>query len=212
VAKERLKSPRVRLFVALDLPEPVLDRFVAWQEDTFADRRDLRLVPKYSIHVTLAFLGYQAERDAERIAEVAFGDGAAPFALRPTELVEVPPRRPRLYAVSLDDVGERLTGWQGALAGRLQEAGFYEPEKRPFWPHLTVARFKNTERHRTGGGARAGGRGGRGAGAPAAEPMPELPDELTEPFEAARLTLYQSTLKPQGAVYDPLARKPLGGG
>jgi 2'-5' RNA ligase len=213
VAKERLKSPRVRLFVALDLPEPVLDRLVEWQEEAFAERRDLRLVPKFSIHVTLAFLGYQAERDAERIAEVAFTDAGSPFELRPTELVEVPPRRPRLYAVSLEDPGEKLVAWQGGLAGRLEEASFYEPEKRPFWPHLTVARFKSTERHRggagRGGGARGGTRGGSGPAQPT--PMPELPEELTESFQAARLTLYQSTLKPQGAVYDPLARKALAG-
>ena len=33
VAKERLKSPRARLFVALDLPEDVRDGLAAWQRD-----------------------------------------------------------------------------------------------------------------------------------------------------------------------------------
>jgi 2'-5' RNA ligase len=158
------------------------------------------------MHVTLVFLGYQAEKDVDRIAELSFADGGGPFELRPTDLVEVPPRRPRLYALDLEDGGEALGKWQAGLAERLKEAQLYEPEKRPFWPHVTVARFKQTERHRTGGGARGGTR--RVARGPAAqpEPLPEFPEELSEPFKASRLTLYKSELRPQGAVYEPLAR------
>jgi RNA 2',3'-cyclic 3'-phosphodiesterase len=207
--KDRPKSPRLRLFVALELPDRFLDPLVSWREEAFGDRRELRLPSRYSLHVTLVFLGYQYERDVEKIAGASFSDGGAPFELKATEVSEVPPRRPRLYAVGLDDPGEKLTGWQAKLAERLQGAGYYEPEKRPFWPHITIARFKQTERHRTGGGARAGGRGRGPADQPA--PMPELPDELREPFETGRLTLYSSTLRPQGAEYDPLARVELGG-
>jgi 2'-5' RNA ligase len=204
--RERLKSPRLRLFVALDLPDPVLDRLTDWQKEAFGDRNDLRLTSRFSLHVTLVFLGYQAERDVERIAELAFSDGGGPFELKPTDLVEVPPRRPRLYALDLEDSGEALGKWQAGAAGRLKEAGLYEPEKRPFWPHVTIARFKQTERHRTGGGARGGSR--KAARGPAAQPAPtpEFPEELGETFKASRLTLYKSELRPQGAVYEPLAR------
>src|SRR6185503_8619541 len=112
------------------------------------------------------------------------------------DIAEVPPRRPRLYAIGMEDKGDALGKFQGAIAARLEEAGLYEPEKRPFWPHLTLARFKQTERHRTSGGPR--GRPDRpsgGSSAPAG-PLPEFPDELRKPFEATRLTLYKSTLKP----------------
>jgi 2'-5' RNA ligase len=85
-------------------------------------------------------------------------------------------------------------------------AGFYEREKRPFWPHLTIGRFKSTERHQRGARQPGGGRGGP-ARAESAEPLPDdLPDALRQPFDATRLTLYSSTLKPQGAVYEPLKR------
>jgi RNA 2',3'-cyclic 3'-phosphodiesterase len=206
MARERPGSPRLRMFVALELPDDLRERIVAWQEEAFGRRRDLRPVTRYSLHVTLVFLGYQAERDVERIAEVAFAQQAQPFGLTPEELVEVPPRRPRLYAIGMKDHDEALGRWQAGLAERLHEGGFYEPEKRPFWPHVTVARFKQTERHRTAGGARGGpGRGGRGPAEPGAG-APELPEELLAPFEANRLTLYRSTLKPQGAEYEPLKR------
>jgi 2'-5' RNA ligase len=210
--KERLKSPRIRLFVALELPDQFLDPLVSWREEAFANRRDLRLPSRYSLHVTLVFLGYQYERDVEKITEASFSDGGGlggeSFKLKATDVTEVPPRRPRLYAVGLDDSGDKLTAWQRKLAERLQGGGYYEPEKRPFWPHITIARFKQTERHRAGGGARGGSRGRAPVEQPV--PMPELPDELREPFAAGRLTLYKSTLRPQGAEYEPLARTELG--
>jgi 2'-5' RNA ligase len=36
------------------------------------------------------------------------------------------------------------------------------------------------------------------------EPL-QLPAELATPFSASRVTLFSSTLKPSGAVYEPLA-------
>jgi 2'-5' RNA ligase len=204
MTEDRLKSPRARMFVALDLPEEFLDGFVAWQEQAFGARRDLRLIPRFSLHVTLVFLGYQFERDIERIAETSFSERPEPFELRALEVVEVPPRRPRLYAVGLEDSGDALVGWQAGLSARLEAAGLYEPEKRPFWPHLTVGRFKKTERHQGGVRPRTGARARGPIDQP--EPLPELPDDLQQAFPAGRLTLYRSTLKPQGAVYDALSR------
>jgi 2'-5' RNA ligase len=39
--------------------------------------------------------------------------------------------------------------------------------------------------------------------------LPEDPPPPAEPFEARELTLYRSTLRPQGALYEPLARRTL---
>ena len=72
MAKERLKSPRARLFVALELPEEVRAQIVAWQARELADPA-LRPVRPESLHMTLVFLDYQAEKDLERIAEAALG-------------------------------------------------------------------------------------------------------------------------------------------
>jgi RNA 2',3'-cyclic 3'-phosphodiesterase len=204
---ERLKSPRVRLFVALDLPASYLDELTAWQQSELGERQDLRLLSRFSLHVTLVFLGYQAERDVERIAELAFAERPQAFALRATELLEVPPRRPRLYALALADEGDALVRWQTGLSERLREARLYEPEKRPFWPHVTIARFKREGTRRDGGVPR-GARGGRARGGPAAAagPLPELSEDLQVPFSADRLTLYRSTLRPQGAQYEALSR------
>jgi 2'-5' RNA ligase len=70
VAKQRLKSPRARLFVALDLPDEIRDGIVAWQRAELGDSA-LRPMRPEQLHVTLAFLGYHPEKRIERIAEAA---------------------------------------------------------------------------------------------------------------------------------------------
>ncbi len=188
---ERLKSPRLRLFVALDVPDSVLDSLVEWRERAFGDVPGARLLPRSSLHVTLVFLGYQYERDVDRIVRLCFDEPAGPFSLRPAEVTAVPPRRPRLYALGLDDEGGAVGAWQGRLSERLDAARLYEPESRPYWPHLTLARGK------------------RDHALPRLDKPPVLPEELTRPFVPASATLYRSTLSPRGATYDALARMAL---
>jgi 2'-5' RNA ligase len=143
-----------------------------------------------ALHLTLCFLGWRDEKHVPRIAEIAFAACAglrpAPLAARGVE--PVPPRRPRLFALDLADPLGAATTLQGAIAAALARARHYEPEARPFWPHVTLARVKR--------GARA---------APLEAPAPPA-----DQFEASEVTLYRSTLRPQGAIYEPLARARLG--
>lgn len=197
MAKERLKSPRARLFVALDLPDELREGVEAWGRDALVDPA-LRPVAPGSLHVTLAFLGQRPEEEIEDIAAVmAANDGPAPWV----ELLDPVPRPPRgrakLFALpALSPGAEAL---QEGLARGLEEAGFYEPEKRPFWPHVTVARVRSEA---------------RGSRRPAvvSEPPGKLPERLSEARICRRMTLYRSELKPTGARYVPLAHVELPGG
>jgi 2'-5' RNA ligase len=194
VAKERLKSPRARLFVALDLPDEVREGIVAWQRSELGDPA-LRPVKPESLHMTLVFLGYHPEKEIDRIAEAALVDAAAPeIRLEPYPVGVPRGKRPRLFA--LDAPSEGAVELQSPVERRLVEGRFYEPEKRPFWPHLTVARVKPEKR------------GGRKPALVERAPGP-LPEQLFRPFSALRLTLYRSHLRPQGAEYIPLAAKDL---
>jgi 2'-5' RNA ligase len=191
MAKERLKSPRVRLFVALDLPEPVRAGIVAWQRAELTDEA-LRVVPPQNIHITLAFLGYLPEKEVGEVAQVIHETEAAapPIELAP-QAVGKPRGRPRLLA--LEAVSEATIGLQADLETRLAAEHLYKPEKRPFWSHVTVARVRPEKR-----GSKRPARIERRPG--------ELPRPLCEPFRAVRITLYRSTLRPQGAEYAPLAQ------
>jgi RNA 2',3'-cyclic 3'-phosphodiesterase len=195
MAKERLKSPRARLFVALDLPDPVRDALAAWQAAALTDPA-LRPVRPEALHATLCFLDYRRERDIERIAGIVTGvePRSVEIALDP-EPVPVPRSRPRLFAVGGESPA--ASALQAELSDRLEAEHFYEPEERPFWTHVTVARVKSER----------GSRGGRRRGRPMrVESAPKsLPGELTEPLEAPRLALYRSILRPSGAEYVRLA-------
>jgi RNA 2',3'-cyclic 3'-phosphodiesterase len=196
MAKERAKSPRARMFVALDLPGPVREGIAAWGAEALADPA-LRPVVAESLHVTLAFLGYTPEKEVERIA-AAMGEAAGPAPLvglldpvaRPT------PRKARLFALPVVSPGCETI--QARLSELLAAARLGKPEKRPFWPHVTVARV------------RAEGRGSRRP-MRVERPPKELPADLSEVFLGVRMTLYRSVLQPQGARYVPLAQVELPG-
>jgi 2'-5' RNA ligase len=191
VAKERLKSPRARLFVALDLPQDVRAGVVDWQQTALADPA-LRIVRPEALHITLVFLGYQAEKDTKAIARTAFAtDADAPAVELATEPIGVPPgKRPRLIALGAHS--EETVALQAGVEERLVEAGFYEPEKRPFWPHLTVARVKpEAPKSRKPALIRT-------------QPHP-LPEHMFRFFRPTRLVLFRSHLRRTGAEYEPMA-------
>jgi len=196
VAEEQLKSPRARLFVALDLPDDLREGIDSWGREALLDPA-LRPVAAESLHVTLAFLGQRDEEEIEEIgAVVRENAGPAPWV----ELLDPeqrPPRgRARLFALPVLSPGAEAL--QAGLAQGLVAGGFYEPEKRPFWPHVTVARVRSE---------------GRGSRRPAvvSEPPGTLPKELSEARICRRMTLYRSELKPTGARYVPLAQAELPG-
>jgi 2'-5' RNA ligase len=196
VTKQRLKSPRARLFVALDLPDPAREGIVRWGEKALVDPA-LRPVPPESLHITLAFLGCRPEKEIEQIAEVVRESaGPAPWVeLR--DPVQRPPRgRARLYALPVVSPGTEVL--QAGVEQALLAEGFYEPEKRPFWPHVTVARVRSEA---------------RGSRRPAvvSDPPGKLPEGLSEAFLGVRLALYRSELQPTGARYVPLAQVELPG-
>src|SRR5215213_10390499 len=141
MVKERLKSPRARLFVALDLPDRVRDELAAWQQVALSDPA-LRPVRPEALHVTLCFLGYHPERDIERIAAIVTDVEPRPVEITlDAEPVPVPRARPRLFAVGGESPA--ASALQAELSDRLEAERFYEPEKRPFWTHVTVARTRS---------------------------------------------------------------------
>jgi 2'-5' RNA ligase len=197
VAKERLKSPRARLFVALDLPDDVRAGLEAWQARELADEA-LRPVAPQALHVTLCFLAYHPEKKIDEIAAIVTGIEPRPVRLMlEPEPKPLPKGRPRLFAVGAES--EAAIALQHELSDALEARSFYEPEKREFWPHITVARVRSEKR------SRSGGRRGRGKPRQVAETPSSLPTELLRPFSAPRVALYRSHLRPTGADYVRLA-------
>ncbi len=176
---------RIRLFCGLQLPEDALDRLEVWQLECLSGAAGpLRLVPRENLHATLAFLGGRPTAEVP-VVVAALREAAA--GGRPVEL------RPRSYRetrsvgmIVCDDVD----GVGGALAAdlgeRLEAAGVYRREGRPWLAHVTVARFRE----------RPGLR-------------PPLPGDGN--VRSVRCALYRSSLGPAGARYDVLESVALGG-
>ena len=139
--------------------------------------------------MTLVFLGHRPEAEIEPIAEsLGVVEGLSAPVLWPVGIQALPRRRPRLLALDLDDPEGRAGAVQATASGALEARGQHAPERRPFWPHLTLARV-------------------RGRGGP--EPSSALPPQagLPEgPLRFGHVTLYRSHLAPGGARYEPLAR------
>lgn len=169
------------------------DEHLDWVGERTAELRDrwpqARWTPRENQHVTLKFLG---STPPERLDDVisACGEVAAihaPGPLAPAQLGVFPStKRARVLWIGLDDPGAVLTSLALGLASHLAELG-YEPEKRDFSAHLTIARFKT----------------------PAAiDHLPPLPGP-PDPFLLTSFDLWRSRLSPKGARYDRLNSFPL---
>jgi 2'-5' RNA ligase len=180
-----------RVFVALDLPDDVRAGLAEWGGRELVDPA-LRPVRAESLHVTLVFLGHREAEEVERVAAVVREGGAPAPPMRLADPISLPPRR-RASLFALPAASPAASELQGALEERLVAAGLHEPEKRDFWPHVTVARV------------RAEGRGSRRP-APVVRRPGGLPEGLKKTFLGVRLTLYRSELQPRGVRYVPLAQ------
>jgi 2'-5' RNA ligase len=182
-------TERLRLFVALAVPEAARREVAAWARRSLGGISDLRILDPELLHVTLAFLGWREASAVEQIAELLQEPlaGGGPPRLVPSATAALPRRHPRVVALDLTDHGERAAQVQREVAERLARAGLYEPELRPFRPHLTVARVPK-----------------RGVAMPAL-----LPDPPATGFDSSAVVLYRSDLGPSGARYTALAQAPL---
>jgi 2'-5' RNA ligase len=173
------------LFVALDLPSEVRGHLLAWGARALTDIRGVRLQRPDAMHVTLCFLGGRPAEEAEAIADAmrrAVGSRVAPSVTSGAG-IWLPPRRPRAAAVELVDDGGELAALQADVATALSVGGWYQPERRSFLAHVTVARI---------------GRSGL-------RQPPEHPAPPTVPVIAPSVSLYRSHTGASGARYEPLA-------
>jgi 2'-5' RNA ligase len=166
----------IRLFVALDVPAPVRARLAAFAPDD----ETWRPLGAERLHLTLAFLGSRPEEDVERIAPLLGADAAPRLALGRTAVLG------RVLAVDVEDLDGTLGPLQARLSEALEALGVYTPERRPFRPHVSIARLRPRARAR------------RPAG-----------DVERLEFAGEAVTLYASRLNPSGARYEAMARSPI---
>jgi RNA 2',3'-cyclic 3'-phosphodiesterase len=172
---------RLRLFLALRLPDDVLDWIERWQREQLPN---LRVVPREHLHVTLAFLGHRPTSELEGVTGALRGAaaGAGEIRLEPVRYRETR----SVGMLVLEDERGNAARLAGTLQERLEELGVYRREGRPWLPHLTVARWRERPRLRL-----------------------EPPSVGT--FVPSDAAAYLSRLHPGGARYEVLESVALGG-
>jgi 2'-5' RNA ligase len=175
---------RIRLFCALRLPTETAEGLVAWQQEAFADVRDIRLLPADHLHVTLAFLGHRPVEELELVLEALREASAG--AEQPVLSVRGYRETRSVGMLTFDDENARAAALAADLHERLEALGLYERERREWLPHVTVLRFRRRPRLRP--------------------PLPDL-----EPFAPSDAAAYLSQLRPAGAQYEVLESVVVGG-
>lgn len=181
----------MRLFVSVDLPTELAERFEAVQEE-FRGAAGLNFTDPTQAHVTLKFLG---ETDPDRLGEVtdAIEDGVKAAGVEPFECtvggLGVFPSREYISVVwtGVRTGGEELTRLHEAIERETTAIGF-EEESHEFTPHLTLARMNDA----------------RGK-----ELVQNVLDELDPTigtFEVNEVRLKESTLTSEGPEYETVDR------
>ncbi len=192
------RGATARLFVAADPPAPVREQLAAWARSAAAALRaagmgrPLRLLDPEALHLTLCFLG---SRPVEEIAAIGSALGTCTADVGELSVgapLWLPAARPRALAVAIHDRGEELVSLQAAVIEAIRDRTSWEPGRRRFRGHITVAR-------RSG---RAGGRLSTRKPAGEGRQLPATPDLH---FTVESVTLYRSWLSSQGATYEAMA-------
>ena len=179
----------MRSFIAIEISNTVRSELGSFQKDLRDTGAQVRWVRPTTMHLTLAFLGEVPEPGLDHIRaamDLSTEDtpalhldvtGAGTFGSR---------RSPRILWAGLRGDVEGLQVLQGKLAEALRTAGF-ETEDRPFSPHITLGRI----------------RGRRNLDAM----MERIKNAADHPFgtiEATAITLFESDLRPEGALHTPI--------
>jgi 2'-5' RNA ligase len=188
-----------RLFVAIDPPATVREQLAAWAKLALAHAsaaatprgaRNVRLLEPDTMHLTLCFLGARPVQELEPIVAAVQQLTAVDGELSLGVPLWLPPRRPRTLAVAVHDRAGELTRLHRTVVQAISDAIDWQPERRRFRAHVTVARL---------GRERSRGRQGRAANL-ISTPSPQLR------FAARQVVLYRSWLEPAGASYEALAK------
>jgi 2'-5' RNA ligase len=189
----------LRLFIAIEL-SPEVKQGISRLQDNLKQRlppRILRWTNPEGIHLTLKFLGDTSPDKVQAVTHgiLAAAAGFEPFELRVAGFGCFPnPRRARVLWVGVPDVPKALAGVQRAIDLQMARLD-YAREARPFSPHLTLGRVNDrvspAERQ-----ALADLLDRTEVGSLGVVPVHEI-------------VLFQSDLRPDGAVYTAMARAKL---
>ncbi len=186
----------MRLFVAFDLSEEARREARRRAEAVRGALPAARWVDLSGAHLTLVFLGEVGEALVPGLAD-RLAAAFAPHAPLPLRLAgggTFPPGRAARVSWVGVEAGPALAEIQRSVVAAAIEAVAHEPERRPYHPHITLARASTPWPR------------------PAAERFTAaFAGPIGEPWIATHGVLFESKLSPKGARYHAVAEMPLAG-
>jgi 2'-5' RNA ligase len=181
----------MRLFIAIDLSEPVRQALTQLQAELRPVAESARWVAPGSIHLTLKFIGETQEQRIDEIDEALGALSWKTFTVFVRGIGFFPGNRsPRVLWAGLE--ASTMDGLAQQIDTRMERLGF-EKEKRAFRPHLTLARARESR-----------------IDAALIAAASRYEDHDFGSFTVDRFHLFQSILKPEGAEYVKLKEYLLG--
>jgi RNA 2',3'-cyclic 3'-phosphodiesterase len=139
-----MEEGALRTFIAIELPDNIKAELSRIIEGLKKPRFGfVRWVNPQNIHLTLKFLGNVEAAKIDCICDAVrlSADGGEKFSLELSGLGFFPnPRRPRVFWIGIAGDLDRLLHLQGSIDRNTEKLGF-PGEKRPFSPHITLARI-----------------------------------------------------------------------
>ncbi len=184
----------MRTFIAIELDDICRRPLLNLIQNDLPRARDVRWCTPQQLHLTLKFLGEISDSQLPSVCQAATTACAAiaPFPIRIAGLGCFPgPRNPRVLWCGIDDPEQGCQRWVTHVDPLLEQLGF-KPETRAFTPHITLGRSRST------------------AGGHVIQQVLETvapPD--TDTMTVTRVIVFESHLRPGGAVYQQLAGIPL---
>ncbi|MBL8191636.1 MAG: RNA 2',3'-cyclic phosphodiesterase [Acidobacteria bacterium] len=184
----------MRTFIAIEIPAAIKTELTKLQAELRRTGADVGWTNPNNIHLTLRFLGEIEEvrlTELKRLcAEIA--TQFQPFTLRLKDTGCFPNfKQPRVLWVGLAGEISIAQELQQRLEAGLTALGF-DPEDKPFKPHLTIGRVKSGKNIR------------QLVAKSDMYPLPELS------FAVGEIVVLKSELHPAGARYTPQAKVKLG--
>ena len=180
----------MRLFIALDLSAEIHEQISAFISKMKPRAPNLRFVRPEGLHVTLKFLGEVPATKLDLLKAALGQIEHSAFPLTVENLGFFPDaKRPRIFWAGISTPPDTASLLAGKVDHACAFAGF-PPEKHAWKPHITLARV--------------------GSGKP--YPFQSTAADTQKRFGMMMVTqfhIYESTLHPQGSIYNKVATFPL---
>lgn len=194
------QSETIRTFIGIPFPEEVSESLIRLQERLrggISNERIVKFERKQNFHITLQFLGDTPKSELLEIRNTLENVVAQipSFTISFAKPDVFGGKKPRVFVVNIDQGTDSLVKIQSELAFQLKKIGF-KPDKRPYHPHVTVARIRRNKR----------------LSPREASLLVKQNDEVTQGIqcEISEVVHFESELTPTGAIYSRIETIELG--